>query len=52
MQCRCNEYVNLVQYKNYWNNAEKPQQNTVKNHCEKVLGNATAKPKQKLLQNV
>ena len=45
MQCRCNEYVNLVQYKNYWNNAETPQQNTVKNNCEKALGNATAKPK-------
>ena len=28
------------------NNAEKPQQNTVKNHCEKALGNVTAKPKQ------
>ena len=32
--------------KNYRNSAEKPQQNTVKNHCEKALGNATAKPKQ------
>ena len=30
----------------YLNNAEKPQQNTVKNHCEKALGNAIAKPKQ------
>ena len=46
MQCRYNECINLVQYKNYWNNTEKPQQNTVlKNHCEKTLGNATAKPK-------
>ena len=40
---------NLVQNKNYWNNAEKPQQNTVKNHCEKALGNATVKPKQKTM---
>ena len=40
--------TNLVQSKNYWNNAEKPQQNTVKNYCEKPLGNATAKLKQKL----
>ena len=51
MQCRYSEYVNLVQYKNYWNNAGKPQENSVKNHCGKALGNATAKPKQKLLQN-
>ena len=51
MQGRYSEYVNLVQYKNYWNNTEKAQQNTVKNHCEKALGNATGKPKQKLLQN-
>ena len=42
---------NLVQNKNYWNSAEKPPQNTVKNPCEKVLGNAIAKPKQKLWQN-
>ena len=42
MPCRYNEYVNLVQYKNYWNNAEKPQQHIVKIHCEKALGNATA----------
>ena len=42
---------NLVQNRNYRNSAEKPQQNTVRNHCGKALGNATAKPKQKLWQN-
>ena len=35
-----------MQKKNYWNNSEKPQQNTVKTHCRKALENATAKPKQ------
>ena len=30
--------TNLVQNKNYWNSAEKPLQNTVKNYCEKALG--------------
>ena len=35
MQCRYNEYVNLVPYKNYWNKAEKPQQNTVKKNNKK-----------------
>ena len=35
--------------KNYRDSAEKPQQNKVKNHCEKALGNATAKPKQKTM---
>ena len=29
---------NLLQNTNYRNSAEKPQQNTVKNHCEKALG--------------
>ena len=43
---------NLVQNKNYRNSAEKPLQNTVKNHCEKAVGNVTAKPKQKLWQNL
>ena len=43
--------TNLVQNKNYWNSAEEPLQNTVKKPCEKALGNATAKPKQKLQQN-
>ena len=42
---------NLVQNKNFKNSAKKSQQNTVKSHCEKALGNATAKPKQKLWQN-
>ena len=50
MQCRYNEYVSLVQYKYYWNNAEKPHQIIVKNHYEKTLGQATAKPKHTLLQ--
>ena len=49
-------YIYVYVYKNYWNNSEKPQQNTTKNHCEKELGNATAKLKQKTiycqLQNV
>ena len=40
---------NLVQNKNYRNSAEKPQQNIVKHHCEKALGIATAKPKQKAM---
>ena len=42
---------NLVQNKNYWNSAEKPLQNTVKSPYAKALGNAAAKPKQKLWQN-
>ena len=43
--------TNLVQNKKYWDSPEKPLLNTVKNSCEKALGNATAKPKQKLWQN-
>ena len=42
---------NLVQIKNYRNNVEKPQQNTVKNHCEKALRNVIVKLKQKPWQN-
>ena len=43
--CNVDTMGMLTQY-NIRNNGEKPQQNTLKKHCEKALGNVTAKPKQ------